>query len=194
MRSPATRARDFLALVEPLRDVLYRHARRAAAREDDAADLVQEAVLVAWREFERFEPGTNFRAWIFRILVQITMRHNRRCGRRREVTLATDDEPIDADPLAMLEREEAWQMLLGDAERLMEVIDDRLARALRALDDTARQCLLLRLHAGFSYREIASILGVPLGTAMSHVHRARLRLREELAAVAVERGWIRGAS
>lgn len=182
-------SKTFLGLLEPVRDALYRHARRTVWREDQVADVVQEAILVAWREFHRFEIGTNFRAWVFQILLNTVYRFNKRIKRKREVGI---DDP-SLDPFAGLEREEAWSSLLHKPEALRELLDQRLVQALDRLGGDERQCLLLRLLEGFSYKEISALLSIPIGTAMSHVHRARMKLREELAALAVEEGLIREA-
>ncbi len=180
-------AKVFLELLEPIRHSLYAHARHMVWHENEAADVVQEAFMTGWREFGRFELGTNFRAWMFRILINMVYRSNKRTARRREVDLT---EKV-ADVYATLEREEAWSCLLDRPETLTDLLDERLARSLGLLGPNERQCLLLRLLEGFTYKEIAHLLGIPIGTVMSYVHRARIRLREELAALAVERGLIK---
>lgn len=184
-RSP----KDFLELLEPIRDSLYGHAYRAVWHKDQAADVVQETLMAGWRGFGRFEPGTNFRAWMFKILVNTIYRLNKRSVRRREVAL--EDNTMDAN--AVLEREDAWSQLLENPDMLTQLLDERLVRSLDRLGDHERQCLLLRLLQGFAYKEIAAVLDIPLGTVMSHVHRARLKLREELASLAVEHGLIEEA-
>jgi RNA polymerase sigma-70 factor (ECF subfamily) len=141
--------------------------------------------MTAWRRFDQFRPGTNFRAWAFQILVNTMYRFNRRVARQREVT--TGEDGFDA--FEFVQREGAWSALLKDQEALAELLDERLARALERLGVEERQCLLLRLLEDFSYREISTMLQIPMGTVMSHVHRARMKLREALAAVAVEQGW-----
>lgn len=183
-------AKTFLELLEPMRDGLYRHARRSLWRAEQADDVVQEAVMTAWREFHRFDIGTNFSAWMFRVLVNTILTANKKVKRRREVAFE-DGTP---DMIATIEREETWSELLADPERLADLLDARLVKALSRVSDDERQCLLLRTIGEFSYKEIASMLEMPLGTAMSHVHRARIKLREELAAMAVEEGIVREAS
>lgn len=183
-------AKTFLDLLEPIRDALYRHARRTLWWPEQADDVVQEAIMIAWREFHRFELGTNFPAWMFRVLINSTLTANKRVKRRREVALGAGPD----DWTASLEREEAWSVLLHDPTRLADLLDERLVHALQQLPQNELQCLLLRTLSDFSYKEIASMLEIPLGTAMSHVHRARIKLREELAALAVEEGIVREAS
>jgi len=180
-------AREFLELLEPVQDALYRHARRAAWRPDQAADMVQEAVMTAWREFGRFQRGTNFRAWMFRILTHTVYGFNKCSARRREAPL----EDAEHEWAAVIEREDAWEALRDDPDRLREMLDQRLVRAIEGLGHDERQCFLLRLVEGFSYREIAGMLDMPLGTVMSHVFRARMSLRERLAALAIEEGIVK---
>ena len=178
--------REFVELLEGVKDALYRHALRMSWKKDQAADVVQEAVMIAWRELHRFERGTNFKAWIFRILINTTYRFNKRHGHRREQTF----EETDMDFEQQLQREDAWARLRENPALLRDLLDDRLVSALDDLRDEERQCLLLRLLDGFTYREIAGMLGMPLGTVMSHVHRARMNLRERLATLASEYGMV----
>ena len=182
-------AKAFLELLEPIKDSLYGYAHRAVWRQDHVADVVQETCMTAWREFGRFERETNFRAWMFQILVNTIFRLNKQARRRREISL----EDAGGELQTVLEREEAWSQLLESPDKLMDLLDDRLIRALGQLDPGERQCFLLRLLQGFAYKEIAAMLSIPLGTVMSRVHRARMKLRENLASLAVERGFIKEA-
>ncbi|MCB9858487.1 MAG: sigma-70 family RNA polymerase sigma factor [Phycisphaerales bacterium] len=180
-------AAEFLDLLEPIRDSVYRYAARMAWGDGQSHDIVQEAVMTAWREFDRYEPNTNFKAWMFRILINSIYRLNKRVARQSGPQL--DD--VHHDLHSTMEREEAWSSLLDGPERLRELLDDRLVAALDRLGEDERQCLLLRLLEGFSYKDISVMLDIPMGTAMSHVHRARLKLREDLAGLAVEHGLLR---
>ncbi|MFQ5414478.1 MAG: sigma-70 family RNA polymerase sigma factor [Phycisphaerae bacterium] len=184
------RAADFLALLDPHKDSLARYAHRSAWRPADAPDILQDTVTTAWREFHRFRIGTNFRAWVFKIMVHMVYKANRRHGLERGAVRVEDLEIEDVS----LEREDAWQSVLASPERVMQGLDERLLEALRALGVDERQCLLLRLIEGFTYREISDLLDVPLGTVMSHVHRARIALRERLATLAIERRLVKGAT
>lgn len=178
--------REFVELLEGVKDALYRHALRMSWNKDQAADVVQEAVMIAWRELHRFERGTNFKAWIFRILINTTYRFNKRHRNLRERSF----EETEQDFEQQLEREDTWARLRQNPALLRDLLDERLALALDDLRDEERQCLLLRLVDGFTYREIAEMLGMPLGTVMSHVHRARMNLRERLATLASEYGLV----
>jgi len=180
------RARDkgaFLGQLEPLRHQLYGYACRALNRPDAAPDVLQEVALTAWREFPQFVPGTNFRAWVFRIMVNTIFNYNKRTTRERVATY--DDWSVDLD--AAMEHENEWASILQAPGRLRELLDERIVHALDALGATERQCFLLSVFEGFSYKETGEMLDVPLGTVMSHVHRARMKLRERLALLAIER-------
>jgi len=150
--------------------------------EEEVADIVQEAVMTAWREFGRFQRDTNFKAWMFRILINTSFRLNKRLARRQAASL--DESAMELE--ASMEREDAWASLLESPARLRELLDARLAAAIDDLSETERECLLLRVLEQFSYKEIAAMLDMPMGTVMSHVHRGRMRLRERLAGMAVE--------
>ncbi len=179
-------SKAFLTELEPLRHQLYSYARRALNRQEAVADALQEVVLTAWREYPRFVPGTNFRAWVFRIMANTVFNFNKRGARERVVS----DESAMLDVEAALEHESEWAALLDAPERLRELLDERLVHAIDALGEHERQCFLLCLFLGFSYKEVSGMLGLPLGTVMSHIHRARMKLRERLAGLAVERRYV----
>lgn len=183
------KADEFLELLAPIRDALHRFAMRSAWRRDQAADIVQEAVMTAWRQFDVFETGTNFRAWVFKILLNTAYRVNRKTHRAKEVSL--DSENFDT--AEALEKEDAWLSILENPARVMEALDDRMVKALEQLGPVERECFLLRLLEDFSYKEIAELLDLPMGTVMSHVYRARMKLRERLAQMAIEEGLVRSS-
>ncbi len=143
-----------------------------------ADDLVQEAAVIALGKLDEFTPGTSFGAWMGQI-VRYTALNERRRRMRRDTT------PVD--PLTMASHEgssgEDVEMPIGsDGELLADqaTFDDDVVRALNTLDQIPRACVLLRTTMDLGYREIAELLDIPEGTAMSHVHRARRRLREAL--------------
>lgn len=183
-------ADSFIRLLEPCRDALYRFAARSLWRKSHVNDVLQEAVMTAWSQFDRFERGTNFRAWMFTILLNTVYRVNRKIHRSREVALDSDV----FDPEHLIEKETAWLSVLEDPDRVMQSLDDRLVAALDRLSTTERACFLLRLLEDFSYKEIAEQLDLPMGTVMSHVYRARMKLRERLADLAIEEGLVRSTS
>ncbi len=187
LASRAGPAQEFLSLLEPIKVRIERYALRSAWNRDQGQDIVQEAVMTAWREFHRFEQGTDFRAWVFRILINTIYSFNKKTGRDRKHGSALPIESLDG----VWERESAWASVLEDPERILNSLDERLAGAIGELRNDERQCLLLRLVEGFAYKEISSLLSMPMGTVMSHVHRARIKLREQLADLAVEQRLVK---
>ena len=183
-------AQEFLALLEPIKPVIERYALRSAWDREQGQDIVQQAVMTAWREFHRFKRGTNFRAWVFRILMNTIFSFNKKTGRDRKHHSPLQIEGLDG----VWVRESAWASVLEDPARVLESLDDRLAGAIGELRIEERQCLLLRLVEGLSYKQISSLLSMPLGSVMSHVYRARLKLREELADLAVELNLVKDTS
>jgi RNA polymerase sigma-70 factor, ECF subfamily len=152
--------RDALVHLPELRRV----ATRLAGDPGSADDLVQETFLQAWRSFDRFAPGTNCRAWLYRILILVAHGQRRRNGRGG---VALSDLPEDA---------------LAVEAPLPEVFGrDHVLVAFESLPDDQRLLLQLADVEGLRYREIADALQVPLGTVMSRLHRARLLLRRRVA-------------
>ena len=148
---------------------------------NEAEDVVQEAALVALRRLDQFKPGTNFLAWMARIVrFQAFNWARKRIGRRTESV-----DPGDMDR-QIAERPTADQKKWADPEQVVELgddqaeFDDAVMDALRSLAPEARACLLLRIVNELSYREIALMMDLPEGTAMSHVHRAKKVMRSSL--------------
>lgn len=170
----------FEELLKPLQDRLYRFARHLAWDPSEAEDLLQDAVLIAYRKFSHFKLGTNFRAWVFQILAHTAANRNRSLARRRK----RQRELGDIDPASPFVAEGAGWLAprVQDAELdVLEQVDGRLKRALLELPQTRRMAFLLRVVEGFRYREIAEVLNIPLGTVMSHLSRARQSLQTLLA-------------
>ena len=167
------RAAAFEAEVLASVDSLYRTALRLPRVPADAEDLVQDTLLKAFRAADRFEPGTNSRAWLFTILHN-TARNRARDRARQPVTI--DSEAVeragDVPPSGAVETPES--ILLRDtlAPELQAAIDE--------LSDAFRQAVWLRDVEGFSYAEIAEMLNVPVGTVMSRISRGRRMLYERL--------------
>ncbi len=175
---------EFEELARPHVDALYRTALRMAGRAQAAEDLVQEAFLKAFKNFHRFERGTNFKAWIFTILANASINEYRRGARAPAVTDFAEREPAAG--------EESVYLSAGDVERLGDRLGDEARRALAKLPPEFRQAFLLSTFEDLTYREIAGVTGIPLGTVMSRIFRARKVLREELAAVARSKGHLKG--
>ena len=174
--SPRTSTADvFTASVEPLLGQLYARAVRLSGDTHDADDLVQETVLRAWRFWPRFEQGTNLRAWLLRILTRCFIDGYHRGRREREVlSLARHAHP-DAAPAP-------WQ---PDECGL----SDEVEASVSALPTEFRSVLRLVALEDRSYREAADVLGCPVGTVMSRLHRARRSLKADLGSFAAQAGY-----
>jgi RNA polymerase sigma-70 factor (ECF subfamily) len=178
---------QFTALLEPERDALWRFALRMCWDRSSAEDCVQEAALIAYRKFDVFTIGTSFRAWIFRILVNTILNSNSQLRRR----LSKQTLKEDLDLVAALEREQAYDNVLENPELVLGQVSEEVSRAVKALRPSERMVFLLRSVEGFSYREISDQLDIPMGTVMSHLFRARARLRESLAEYTASIGFAR---
>jgi RNA polymerase sigma-70 factor (ECF subfamily) len=171
-------------------DALYRTALRLSRNPQDAEDLVQETYLNAFRSLDRFEEGTNLRAWLFRILNNAFISQYRRRKRRPSSSLEDVTEYYLYDHLA--EGGASPRPENPERDVLALLGDETVLEALEELPVEFRQVELLADVEGFSYREIADILGIPIGTVMSRLYRARRRLQKALWQEAQEAGY--GAS
>lgn len=179
----------FVALLAPHQSALEAYARRALRARNAVEDALQAAVATAWRTFDRFQDGTNFRAWMFRILAHEILNENRRLG--RDTSLELQAEAGAADLVDALSREAVYERLLADPGLLAEHFDGEVLRALDRLNGGERGVFLLRAIGEFAYREIAEILDIPVGSVMGHLARARAKLREALCAYAEREGQLR---
>ncbi len=175
-------------LVDPLPS-LYRYAFRLTRNRADAEDLVQDTALRAFRAIAQFEPGTNFKAWIFRILTRgfwASHRHNK----RRPTTVDFDDTPDLYLYARSAEHGLQWQ---GEdpARALIDRLGaERVAEAIGQLPEEYGVACTLCFMEDFAYHEIADVLDVPVGTVRSRVHRGRKMLQKALWYVAQEAGIV----
>jgi RNA polymerase sigma-70 factor, ECF subfamily len=146
-----------------------------------AEDVVQEAALLALGKLDKFEPGTNFRAWMAQMVRYVALNHARKRQKHRASALGPELE--ETGSLSASHNPESALRLgrHGELPADQAFFDDNLTRALNSVSDVARACLLLRTIEQMEYSEISKVLQIPEGTAMSHVHRARQHLRERLA-------------
>jgi len=167
-------------------DALYRTALRMTRSEADAEDLVQETYIRAFRFRDQFTLGTNMKAWLFRILTNTFINTYRRKSAQPEVT---DLEGVDEFSLyrRMADDRAASSSPDPEAELLNSVVDTEVTNALEELPEKFRTTVLLDVE-GFSYKEIAEMLGIPIGTVMSRLHRGRKFLQKRLYDLARERG------
>jgi RNA polymerase sigma-70 factor (ECF subfamily) len=171
----------------PLLPGLYSAAYRLSRNAADAEDLVQETYLRAFRSFHQFEPGTNLKAWLYRILTNTFINTYRK--RQREPQTISDDEVEDWYLYSKM-TEEGFEPS-AEASVLESIPDEDVQEALASLPEQFRIAVLLADVEGFSYKEIADITGVPIGTVMSRLHRGRKALEKRLWDVVRERGLVR---
>jgi RNA polymerase sigma-70 factor (ECF subfamily) len=172
--------------VLPLLPNLYGAALRLTRNPQDADDLVQETYLRAFRGFAGFAEGTNLRAWMYRILTNTFINAYRK--KQREPVTVGDDEIEDwylYDKLGASGVEAS-----AETEVLEKIPDEDVQRALEELPENFRMAVLLADVEGFSYKEIAEILGIPIGTVMSRLHRGRKALQKRLWETVRERGLV----
>jgi RNA polymerase sigma-70 factor (ECF subfamily) len=169
-------------------DALYRTALRMTRSEAEAEDLVQETYIRAFRFRHQFTPGTNLKAWLFRILTNTFINQYRRKAARPDETELDD---VEESILYRHMRDVSPGSASPDPEA--ELIDNTLSSevkdALEALPEKFRTTLLLDVE-GFSYKEIAEVLDIPIGTVMSRLHRGRKFLQKRLYDVARDRGIV----
>jgi RNA polymerase sigma-70 factor (ECF subfamily) len=186
-------AEEFIRLLQPHQQALEAYCHRQVWDRVSAEDVLQEAVLKAYRDFGEYRPGTNFRAWVFRYVTLEIRSVNRARARQRGIPLGPEHEPVESDSdraRAARGLEERFDDLARDPESALSLIDDVLQRALGRLPALERATLLLRSVGDFRYREIAEILEIPVTSVMGYLSRARRRLAEELAEHAAMQGWI----
>jgi len=165
-----------------LADQVYRVARRLVSTREEAEDLVQETYARAFRSWRSYTPGTNLRAWLFRILTNLNI------DRGRKIQRTPDQQPLEENDYFLYNRlEESTGDGNADEQRIVERLSQNDAvTALADLPHDFRDVVLLVDLADFSYSDAAQILGIPIGTVMSRLHRGRRMLKQDLAESAVE--------
>jgi RNA polymerase sigma-70 factor (ECF subfamily) len=164
---------------------LYSAALRMTRNPADAEDVVQETFLKAYRAYGSFTAGTNLKAWLYRILTNTYINRYRKAQRRpSEVELG------ELQDLYLFKRlgEQSGASESAESEVLEQFVDSDVIQALESLPDNFRMPVLLADVEGFSYKEIAEMLDIPIGTVMSRLHRGRKALQKKLWHLAEERG------
>ena len=182
----AAEARDRVRFEEEalaLSDQVYRVARHLAGSREEADDLVQETYARAFRSWRSYQPGTNLRAWLLRILTNLNIYR----GRRAQRTPPT--QGLEANDYYLYDRLTESDGGPSDEERVVERLSqDDIVEALASVPHDFRDVIVLVDIGDFSYQDAAQILDIPIGTVMSRLHRGRRILKRELAEYVQEKG------
>lgn len=187
---PRDQQEEFEVVVLEHFHTLYSTALRLTRNPSEAQDLVQETLLKAYRFFDRFEPGTNVKAWLFTILRNTYINTYRKTVRQQEQVDFERIEPFYADTANDPEWE--WTDQESLEAMLRHLVQDDVKRALDALPEVYRIVVLLADLAELPYKDIATIIGCPEGTVMSRLFRGRRLLRKSLQEFARKSGYVKG--
>jgi len=192
MTSTVTTREDFTNDAMQHAPQLFSTAMRMTRNRSDAEDLVQETFIKAWRSFATYQQGTNLRAWLFRIMTNTYI--NKYNAQQRK---PTETELDDVEELFLYKRlgsvDQSQLSQSAEDQMLSLFTDDEVKKALEELPEQFRIPVLMSDVEGFSYKEIAEILEIPLGTVMSRLHRGRKAMQKMLYEYAKERGLINEA-
>jgi RNA polymerase sigma-70 factor (ECF subfamily) len=192
MTSTVTTREDFTHDAMQHAPQLFSTAMRMTRNRSDAEDLVQETFIKAWRSFATYQQGTNLRAWLFRIMTNTYI--NKYNAQQRK---PTETELDDVEELFLYKRlgavDQSQLSQSAEDQMLSLFTDDEVKKSLEELPEQFRIPVLMSDVEGFSYKEIAEILEIPLGTVMSRLHRGRKAMQKMLYEYAKERGLINEA-
>mgnify|MGYP001506948372 CR=1 FL=1 len=186
--TPAERAARFERDAMPYLDQLYSAALRTTRNPSDAEDLVQETFAKAFAAFHQYKPGTNLKAWMYRILTNTYINTYRKKQREPK---QSDSPEVEDYQLARAEAHSSTGLKSAENEALDHLPDNDIKRALQNLPEDFRLAVYCADVEGLPYKEIAEVMDTPIGTVMSRLHRGRKLLREQLEDYARERGFLK---
>lgn len=176
---------EFVTLIEKHKDEFYRYVLRTVWDRSVADDVFASAVLAAYKSKDNFILGTNFRAWMFRILTNKCYVANREIkkysGNIDDFQEELENTAVNSDSNKILDTPDAFLAECGDEVNM----------AMRVLSTKERTCFMLRIIEGMSYKEIAKIMEIPFGTVMTHLARGRAKMKNELYTFALEKGLVK---
>lgn len=178
----------------PHADALFGAAMRMTKSRRDAEDLVQDTLMKAYQHFDKYEAGTNCKAWLFKILTNTFINRYRKRQRERVFLIDEDRGRPIAERIEAPEESEFETRIESTEENMQRLFGDEIGVALRKVPVDFRMAVLLADVYDFSYKECADILDVPIGTVMSRLYRGRRLLRAQLAEYALETGVVREVS
>ncbi len=174
-------------------DALYATAIRLTRNEGDAEDLIQETMLKAYRYFDKYEQGTNCKAWLFKIMTNTFINKYRKAQKRKEFLIDDDSRPL-AERAVMPERNPLHQHFGDQDTMFFRLFGDEVKAALEEIPVDFRVVVLLADLQDFAYKDIADIMECPIGTVMSRLYRGRRMLQQKLHDYAVANGYVSASS
>ncbi len=176
---------EFLVQIEKYKDEFFIYILRNVWDSSVAEDVFSSGVLVAYKSRANFRAGSNFRAWMYKILTNKCFVANREISRR-----GTSLDEVQ-DYLSSLAHNEEYSTAISEPDEFLDECGDEVLMAMKKLSTMERSCLLLKTMGHFSYKELAEILEIPFGTVMTHLARGRAKLRKELYNYAVDAGIVK---